>query len=656
MNIPSKLYSRINWCHTKIPIRISQNILSYSKKNASTNAESEEIIIPQKIARGPTDILRALESTIGRDPTAAHYKFHDDPYLIPLSNVGKRSFALAEEAGKKAAHWVRKENVDLFQHREADPFINMYGAPKIYTDESEVSIEDLKDCIKNIEVSDAITVYKLLKKQNIEIESDLMQDLLELLCFFNSSDTMSEEFIEERWFKQNVKGNERRRKTWKDGDFAEEIFITLKEPNAAAYSAIIQGMTKYFQIEKAAQLFEEAKQKGLILSTGTYNSMIEAGNLLKENYDMRWAYIVELLTEMHQKKIKPNLGTLNAVLHCLSSMGSKFSIEMAYKALSEFKNLKIEPSLASWHYILRIFCRDNGPVSTILVDIMNEIEYKEHQIRDLRDVNFFVTAMSICRYHLNDLNLARRVDDLLHYGNNYDLIGDSYKESVYYRHYFILALTSEPIQVFMNEMYDKLVPHIYIPEMSVIEEILKQIEIYGAVEYIPKMWSDMVIFDSTRNEAMLTTILNIMVSNKTKNNPELTKKFAIVAEDIYEKVTNQNENRRSLTVTGEMLGNIMQLLLRNDSFDKAWNLFTNLDKNHQSIVGTPKPEAILSLVDACVANKLPSKALTVIQYISDYGYEGLDKVAKDVQIKMTLDEKFLEKLEKIVGQHAIIKK
>lgn len=72
-----------------------------------------------------------------------------------------------------------------------------------------------------------------------------------------------------------------------------------------------------------------------------------------------------------------------------------------------------------------------GPKSTILYDIMNEIENKQHEIRDLSDINFFVSAMDVCRNHLNDMELAKRVDKLLHFGNNYDLIGDSYKESIY---------------------------------------------------------------------------------------------------------------------------------------------------------------------------------------------------------------------------------
>ena len=70
-------------------------------------------------------------------------------------------------------------------------------------------------------------------------------------------------------------------------------------------------------------------------------------------------------------------------------------------------------------------------MSTILHDIINHLEDKEHQIRDLKDTHFFVTAMEMARHHLNDVALARRIDKLLNYGDNYNLIGDSYKESVY---------------------------------------------------------------------------------------------------------------------------------------------------------------------------------------------------------------------------------
>lgn len=99
---------------------ISKSLNKNQWRCSSTAAESvseEKIDIPNYIPRSPTSILRALSQTVGFDPTAAHFKYHDDPYLIPMSNVGKRSFALALESGRKSAKWIRQKHINLFRVR-----------------------------------------------------------------------------------------------------------------------------------------------------------------------------------------------------------------------------------------------------------------------------------------------------------------------------------------------------------------------------------------------------------------------------------------------------------------------------------------------------------------------------------------------------------
>lgn len=97
------------------------NILVTSFKCNSTvpsvdsGSDSERIVLPKAIKRGPTDVLTALARTIGRDPTASHYKYHDDPYLTPYSEGEKKGFALAMEAGRKTAQWIKREHANLFE-------------------------------------------------------------------------------------------------------------------------------------------------------------------------------------------------------------------------------------------------------------------------------------------------------------------------------------------------------------------------------------------------------------------------------------------------------------------------------------------------------------------------------------------------------------
>lgn len=69
--------------------------------------------------------------------------------------------------------------------------------------------------------------------------------------------------------------------------------------------------------------------------------------------------------------------------------------------------------------------------STILVDILNLLEGKSLTIKDLGDTNFFMAAMENCRYHLQSFEVALKVHSILMTDKNYNLIGDSYRESIY---------------------------------------------------------------------------------------------------------------------------------------------------------------------------------------------------------------------------------
>ncbi|KAB0802204.1 hypothetical protein PPYR_04390 [Photinus pyralis] len=610
-----------------------------------------QIQIPNRIHRGPTDILQALESTVQRDYTAAHYKYHDDPYLTPMSNLGKRTFAMAQEAGRKAAHWVRKENADLFQHREAEPMIKAFVPPKIYTENSDVCEEDLINAIKDVQVADSTLIYKLLKNKNVDISHGTLQQLLELICFYNCEEPLGEEFIEERWFKQSARGKERQRKTWKDGSFAEEVFISFENPGAEAYSAIIQGMAKYGQIDRSAQLFEEAQNKGLVLSADTFNAIISVSDFLKEGYDHRWKFILETLSLMSMAKVKPNLGTLNSVLKILSTMGTgKVVKQHVLRTLSEFRALGIEPSLASWYYVLISFCKERGPVSPILRNIMAELNGKEFKIRDSRDTFFFVTAMDVCHHHLCDKELAKQVDNLLHLHNNYDLIGDSYKESIYYRHYITLLCKTEPLEDFMENVYQKLVPNIYVPEPSVMLDILKYVEANDAINYLPRLWSDIVIFDHANRENILTLILNIMINNGNRE-AQIVEKLSNVAWDIWSKVEYQQEHRtKVLSFTGDMLGKIMTLTLRNNDFEKASKVMDKLENNQQSVLGVPQFETLKLYVDHCIQQKRPSSGIDCLQYAVDSGFEQASELAASLIKHLTLDETHLQRISSLVGQ------
>lgn len=77
----------------------------------------------------------------------------------------------------------------------------------VFDEKSEVQEKDLHDLIKNVEVSDATFVYNLMKNNSIEISYDTKMSLLQLICYYNHEETLHEDWIEERWFQQSMKGN-----------------------------------------------------------------------------------------------------------------------------------------------------------------------------------------------------------------------------------------------------------------------------------------------------------------------------------------------------------------------------------------------------------------------------------------------------------------
>lgn len=106
----------------------------------------------------------------------------------------------------------------------------------------------------------------------------------------------------------------------------------------------------------------------------------------------------------------------------------------------------------------------------------------------------------------------------------------------------MLLSSSMPFEEFMQSVYNVLVPHIYIPEPSVMHSILKDLEASGHVEYIPQLWSDMKIFDHITRSNLLQFLLDIMVDNKPQS-AELAEQFANIASDLYTFITTQQEDR-----------------------------------------------------------------------------------------------------------------
>lgn len=63
----------------------------------------------------------------------------------------------------------------------------------------------------------------------------------------------------------------------------------------------------------------------------------------------------DILKSMNEKKIKPNIQTLNAILNVIIKLKIKNHTDVIKHLLLEFKNINIKFSLATYYYVMQGF-------------------------------------------------------------------------------------------------------------------------------------------------------------------------------------------------------------------------------------------------------------------------------------------------------------
>lgn len=514
---------------------------------------------------------------------------------------------------------------------------------------------DLENAIKSAHVSDAILIYELLSKTKKEISNELRQSLLELVAFYNNADP-NQSYEEQTFIDVTTRAGDVR--TWNEQGLADQLFDEIEPKTSATFNAIIRGKARYNQALKAHSLYKEAVEQNLLIDVTTFNYVIHTAYWLHDNSQTRWEMVCEILQTMNEKRIKPNLHTLNQIMFIVSKIGN-YNQARGYclQTLAEFNRLGIQPSLGTWYYVLSIFCRDRAPTSHILHDILEQIEDREWQPQAPSDYYFFSSAMTVSRNHLGDQHAAHRIHKLLHFGENYHLIGHTHHESVYYRNYLGVILDTEPFDVFMRT-YETIVPNICSPEVGIIHAIIKAIDANGAIEFIPKIWSDMVVLQHSHKINLVTLLLNIMSANKPmkeiKSHDGLTEKFATIAWDIHNMIENQPEWRQNvISWNGELISDTMIVLCRASEFDKVTTIFEICLQrgDHNAILHYA---AVEEFIQICAAKGQPSIAVQALKYsVENTGVEENIKLAKLIVTSFTLNEVHLSRVTALVGPEVV---
>ncbi|XP_050397554.1 protein PTCD3 homolog, mitochondrial [Patella vulgata] len=618
---------------------------------AKLSGSTSEIVIPNRIPRGPTSILKALASTVERDPNAPAYYLIDDPYLYPTGFIQKRNYALSKAAGKRAAKHIVEQHPEFFQNDTSQPKVEAFMPPKTEYQTTGANEEALIERIQMKNVKDAIALYKEIQLEEMEISEETLLDLLDLLCVYNNKDPPEELYGEE--FIYLSKHDRKPAKTWEDFTAAEKLFEDLPRKSARAYNTIVTGMAKGLASENAMNRYNEMLENMIPVDLETFNHLIEYGTMTTDSHKEKWSLVTGMLQELKNQGLQPTLETFRCVLSALATMAShQNSPHYVMKTLAEMKKLGIEPSLSCFANVLDVFYNKSNDRSDMLKKIVEYIWEKKIPINGSDDLHFFFLAMMKNSRTLKDVEIATKLEIL---ARKYDVISGPVKYvSVFYSLYFKLLCMYDTIE-HVIEVYNRIVPHIWMLNTEEYDELFKAIELYEGYQYIPQIWSDMQ-FDLMK----LNDVVNLVVSSmaKVKHKEQLQNQFCEIAESLISRwisdqqfISTMRPPRRylGLTLTATGMGDLITISCNGNRFDQAWLIFSTIKDNPNSFEGVPSGPAFTNLVELCIQNNKPEQAIDVVVYMCDHGLSDAKASIEKIQTQMSLTDSQKEGLGRLVN-------
>ncbi|KAF3693559.1 Pentatricopeptide repeat domain-containing protein 3, mitochondrial Precursor [Channa argus] len=603
---------------------------------------TETIVIPRKKTWNKEAVLEALASTVSRDPTAYPYQFQDDPYLSPRTSSEFKLYSLSQESGRAAAKYFVNNNPKFFTKDFAEPHIPCLMPETVSLHLEEVSEEALKERINLRKVSAAVDMYDQLLQAGTAVSMETIHDLLDLISLYCDKNPVqdggpqtedSEESGEEV---KRRKGRVRRatdylRSIWKDGNNAERIFNLLPDRDTRCYSALIRGMVKHGAHAKAFNVYTDLLNNRLTADVHIFNALISAAPDVRDKYTERWDLVAELLKQMSQQKVQPNLLTFNSVLKALRRCGP-LARTQSLQTLNEMKALGIAPSLATFDHILAVFYRaaNSGESDTdILQEVMSEVDGGTLTCQDPDDVLFFSSAMRICLDN-KDLELSYKVQSLVEVGENWRMLGDSYQCSIYYGRFFNLLCMMEHIDVVMK-WYRRLIPSLYYPNPQGLKDLLQALETDSRLDLLPAIWKDIRSLGHDNKLDVVEEVLTLMA--REKHSPEVQESFAQCALDV-KTVFDGNRGRPSLEWSTSILSNITSLLLRANKTQQAWAMLQLFQSNNRV-----PPEGLMNeFLSVCHNNGSARGAVDLVQLSAAFCLPATSKLAKRTLAEFDLTE------------------
>ncbi|TRY70872.1 hypothetical protein TCAL_02901 [Tigriopus californicus] len=475
--------------YTPLPVR---ETTVYDRLLATARESGD--CVPQKYKeRESSTLLRLLASNIGRDKTAPHYRFHDDPYLIPYNAVQQRDFMLSKEGGRQAARFVRDNHPELFNDNliEHEPQIKAF-MPKAIFQENQASVESLKVFIAGYNVTEAWQTYEALDAAGQKIDNETLQALLELVSYYNGDPATVENYneIAGLFYTEEIT-------PW-DGKCKAELLAQKMEPlSLESKMALMAGSAKFGNNARCWSLYLECATAQEPLNVTAYNAAILSNDPKTLTVNTAWANVELVLKEMRARKVAPDSSTLDCLFQVLNKFPKNPAMrqrasDLAFPLLAEFKQIGVPVWLSVYVKLIYIHRSREDQRGDLVKMILDELQGKDLTPKPNAESEWFFCLCMEGAKLMEDVALAYKIHDILMFGTNEIYLSDAKRSAHYYANFLDLVLKKEPLAVTM-EFLSKFVPHVYPAKLDFYKELVGRVRREGALQYIPKIWTDLTI-------------------------------------------------------------------------------------------------------------------------------------------------------------------
>uniref|UniRef100_I3KFW3 Small ribosomal subunit protein mS39 n=1 Tax=Oreochromis niloticus TaxID=8128 RepID=I3KFW3_ORENI len=559
--------------------------------------------------------------------------------LLHLSVSLQKLFSLSQESGRSAAKFIINNNPKLFTKDFAEPHIPCLMPETVSLRLEEVSEEALKERITLRKVTAAVDMYDQLLQAGTTVSMETTHSLLDLICLYSDRDPVQdgEPQTDDAEFGEELKKRKARVRrasdflkfTWKENNNAERIFNLLPERDTRCYSALIRGMVKHGAYAKAFSMYTDMLNNRLTADVHIFSALISAAPDVRDKFNERWDLIAELLNQMNQQKVRPNLLTFNSVLKSLRRCGFLAKTQ-ALHTLNEMKALGIAPSLASYDHILAVFYKSASSAQNntdILQEVIAELEGRIFTCQDPDD------GMSRCTTDLancldsKDLELGYKIQSLVDVGENWRLLGDSFQQSIYYGRFFNLLCMMEHIDVVLK-WYKQIIPSLYYPNPQGMRDLLQALDTDSRLDLLPSIWKDIKTLGHDNKPDLVEELLGLMA--REKHSPEVQESFAACALDVKSVF----DLRPSIEWSAASLSHITTLLLRANKTRQAWEMLQLFKARNR----VPSEGLLNNFLSVCHSDGDPQKAVELVQLSAAFCLPTTWRLAKRALAEFDLTE------------------